>query len=328
VVVADLKAVSDQATLGADAPPCDDGRNGLCTLVLSKGERMCTEVPSGNTDPAAWVTKTIAGSCGSAQNSLGMPEAEPAFGAPLVGFAAGDDPLFEEFKQHIGATHWTPREAFALAFPELTTRAGELTIISWILPQTEQTRRDNRRETSRPAERWARAKFVGEQFNVALREHLVAALDEAGIAAVAPTRLPEWAMEETTSNWSERHIAYAAGLGTFGLCDGLITPLGKAMRCGSVVARLALAATPRGYSDHHAYCGFFTGKRCAVCAERCPVGAISERGHDKARCRAYLAQVRREFIEPHFGFSTDACGLCQTNVPCESGIPGERRTPR
>ena len=36
------------------------------------------------------------------------------------------------------------------------------------------------------------------------------------------------------SCWSERHAAFVSGLGTFGLCDGLITPVGKAMRCGSV----------------------------------------------------------------------------------------------
>ena len=286
---------------------------------------MRMDVPPESSDPAGWVTATIAGFCSSARNSLGMLKDEPVFGRPLVGFAAGDDPLFGELKRHVGAAHWTPGEAFALAFPELATVAGELTVISWILPHTEQTKRDNRRQTSLPAERWARAKLVGEQFNVALREHLVAILGESGIAAVAPTRLPRYVMEDATSNWSERHIAYAAGLGAFGLCDGLITPLGKAMRCGSVVARLALPATPRLYSDHHAYCDFFAGRRCAVCAERCPVGAISERGHDKAICLAYLEQVRREFIEPQFGFSTDACGLCQTDVPCESHVPGRRQ---
>ena len=283
------------------------------------------EEPPSSTDRATWVTETITRFCGSALNSLGMLEDEPVFATPLVAFAAGDDPLFEDLKRHVGASHLTPREAFALAFPEPATVVSELTVISWILPHTERTKRDNRRQTSLPAERWARAKFFGEQFNIALREHLVTTLGEAGIAAVAPTRLPQWSMEAVTSNWSERHIAYAAGLGTFGLCDGLITRLGKAMRCGSVVADLALKATPRDYSDHHAYCDFFTDKRCAVCIERCPVGAISEQGHAKAKCLAYLTQLRREVIEPYFGFSTDACGLCQTNVPCESRIPGRRR---
>ena len=286
---------------------------------------MGTEVPSDNAGQATWIGEAIARLCDSAHNSLGMPQAEPVFAAPLVGFAAGDDPLFEEFKKHVGPSHWTPREAFALAFPELATSSANLTVITWILPHTRQTKRDNRRQTSLPAERWVRAKFAGEQFNIALREHLVAALEKAGVAAVAPTRLPQWSMAEVTSNWSERHIAYAAGLGTFGLCDGLITPLGKAMRCGSVVARLSAQATPRPYSDHHAYCEFFSEKRCDACIGRCPVGAISERGHDKVKCHAYLEQIRHEFIEPQFGFSTDACGLCQTKVPCESHLPGRSR---
>ncbi len=276
---------------------------------------------------ATWIVETIARFCGSTQNSLGMEE-ERAFGAPLVGFAAGDDPLFEELKTHIGPSHWTPGEAFALGFPQRDTGADELSVVSWILPHTRPTKRDNRRQTSLPAERWSRAKFAGEGFNIALREHLVTTLTEAGVAAVAPTRLPQWSTAELTSDWSERHIAYAAGLGTFGLCDGLITPLGKAMRCGSVVACLSVPATPRPYIDHHAYCDFFAGRRCARCIERCPVGAISEQGHDKARCRTYLEQVRHEFIEPRFGFSTDACGLCQTGVPCESRIPRGSRLDR
>jgi epoxyqueuosine reductase len=286
---------------------------------------MHTDAPPETVDWAVWVAETVSGFCGSARNSLGTAEDGPAFAAPLIGFAAGDDPLFAAFKRHVGMSHWTPGEAIALAFPDLDLRPCELTVISWILPHAELTKRDNRRETRLPAERWVRAKYAGEQFNVALRDHLVATLEEAGIAAVAPTRLREWSMEDVTSNWSERHIAYAAGLGTFGLCDGLITPVGKAMRCGSVVARLSVPATPRPYADHHAYCDFFAGQRCAVCVERCPVGAISEQGHDKARCRAYLARVSHEFIEPRFGLSTGACGLCQTSVPCESHIPGRQR---
>ena len=286
---------------------------------------MGRELPADSADLASWIVETIAGFCSSTHNNLGIPGQEPAFAAPLVGFAAGDDPLFAEFKQHVGPSHWTPGEAFALACPEFSPSASELSVVSWILPHTQQTRRDNRRQTSLPAERWVRAKYVGEQFNVALREHLVATLEKVGIAAVAPTRLPQWTMAEATSNWSERHIAYAAGLGTFGLCDGLITPLGKAMRCGSIVVGLRVPATPRPYNDHHAYCDFFSEKHCAVCVGRCPVGAITEHGHDKTRCHTYLEQVRHDFVEPHFGFSTDACGLCQTKVPCESRIPGRSR---
>ena len=45
-----------------------------------------------------------------------------------------------------------------------------------------------------------------------------------------------------------------SGLGTFGLCDGLITPVGKAVRIGSVIAKVRISSSPRPYNVHHAYC--------------------------------------------------------------------------
>ena len=47
------------------------------------------------------------------------------------------------------------------------------------------------------------------------------------------------------SDWSERHIAYVAGQGTFSLSDGFITERGIAHRCGSVVIDLKLPPSPR-----------------------------------------------------------------------------------
>jgi ferredoxin len=59
-----------------------------------------------------------------------------------------------------------------------------------------------------------------------------------------------------------------------------ITPKGKAMRCGSVIARIQVPATPRPYEDHHAYCLFFSSGTCGQCISRCPSGAITKAGHD------------------------------------------------
>ena len=122
------------------------------------------------------------------------------------------------------------------------------------------------------------------------------------------------------SSWSERHAAHAAGLGTFGLCDGLITARGKALRAGSVVAKITMPITPRPYDDHHAYCLYFAEGTCGKCIDRCPVRAISIAGHDKQRCRKHL-QASRDYVTETFGFVGYGCGLCQVGVPCESGIP-------
>ncbi len=262
-------------------------------------------------------------------NSLGNEAGEKAWDEPLVGFSGGDDPLYAEFKGHIGDFYFTPLEIFTLTFPETSVSAGELTVISWVLPHIEQTKRDNRKETSLPSERWARARGIGDKVNSELRKHLILSLHEEGYEALAPDLSPFKKSGRSerygrASSWSERHAAFASGLGTFGLCDGLITPLGKAVRCGSVIARIKVTPTERPYTDHHAYCLFYSQGRCGRCVERCPVDAISTaNGHDKEKCGKFLQPVTEDYIKSSFGFEAHACGLCQTKVPCESGIPAK-----
>jgi epoxyqueuosine reductase QueG len=281
---------------------------------------------SRHEDLGPWVTSIVTDFCAGPANTLQGADHEPAWAEPLVGFARGDDPLFEQYKEYVGPAHWTPIEAFSQAFPAAEAPPEELTVISWVLPQTAATRRDNRAQRVYPAERWARSRIFGEAFNQALRKHVADTLLAAGYAAVSPMLLPAWRSTDSeryvyASTWSERHAAYAAGLGTFGLCDGLITPAGKAMRVGSTVARISIGATPRPYADHHAYCLHYTHGICGACIERCPAGAISGQGHDKIRCREHLRSSTAPYVEEHYGFAGYGCGLCQTGVPCEDRIP-------
>ncbi|MCJ7640338.1 MAG: epoxyqueuosine reductase, partial [Desulfobacterales bacterium] len=146
---------------------------------------------------------------------------------PLVAFAAGDDPLFKQYKKIIGRFHHTPQEIFELTFGK-SRRPKELSVISWVLPASEDIRRSNRKEKIYPSLLWAHARNFGEQFNVKLRNHVVAVLKKKGYQAVAPMNSPHFRRLESprvglASNWSERHVAYACGLGAFGLSDGLIT---------------------------------------------------------------------------------------------------------
>ena len=262
---------------------------------------------------------------GSPVNTMGTESKEPAWDDALVGFASGADPIWQQYKEYIGPFHWTPWEVFTQYHPEEAARPEDLTVVSWVLPQRQMVRRANRRAKKYPAEEWARIRVYGEEFNVALRRHLVQRLEKAGHAAVAPMLVPNWTIVKSqrfsyASSWSERHAAHAAGLGTFGLCDGLITARGKALRAGSVVARIAVAPTPRPYANHRAYCLYFAEGTCGRCIDRCPVGAISEAGHDKEKCREHLVHSRA-YVEKTYKFVGYGCGLCQVGVPCEAGIP-------
>ena len=243
---------------------------------------------------------------------------------PLVGFAAGNNPLFAEYKKIIGKFHFTPQEIFAKAYGK-RGKPKDLSVICWILPASRVVRQSNRKETKAPSRLWSHTRDFGEQFNIKLRNHVVSLLKRKGYRAVAPMNAPFFRRVRSprvgwASVWSERHAAYACGLGTISLSDGLITKRGKAIRVGSVITNLSLSPSTQSYPNHRANCLYYFNRSCRACAIRCPAGAITTKGHDKDKCRDYLRRVLRP-KKAEYGVNITGCGLCQTKVPCEAEIP-------
>jgi len=282
------------------------------------------------TEPAQFIEQEIkAFVCTSPLNCLPFIKDYIIWDEPLVKFADGNDPIFAEYKTIIVPTHLTPSEALAKAYGKSSEdMSARLSVISWILPIPEKTRKSNRRETLIPSRLWSHTRFYGEKFNDALREHVVELLTQMGYLATAPAIQPyfKWDKNEKGlySNWSERHIAYAAGHGTFCLSDGFITECGIAHRCGSVVTDLVLPTSPRVAENPYSNCLFYVDGSCKACIARCPAGAITEKGHDKVKCQAYLQDIgyllpaQKEYDNDT---SVDGCGLCQVKVPCEFRNP-------
>ncbi len=263
----------------------------------------------------------------SEMNTLGLESSEKAWDKPILAVAAGDDILFQQLKDEIGAFYWTPEDAFALAFPGCQISSKQLSIVSYILPQTELTRLEQRQQNRVSGRRWAASRFYGETFNTHLMEHLANRLCQQGVLAVAPETLPaysgrcESSKYGMSSNWSERHVAWVAGHGTFGLSDGLITRYGKAVRFGSVIVAANLPVTQRDYQGHQDWCLFFAEGRCGACINRCPVAAINTEGHDKQICLTHICDVVTPYVNQHYGVGATPCGLCQVGIPCENRVP-------
>ncbi len=252
---------------------------------------------------------------------------------PLVGFVAGNDPLFYQLKEVIGNFHLTPHEAIS----KIAEKKGvsppseeELGVVSYILPTSKKTREENANMKEMPSERWAHTRLFGEEFNKKLQRHLVSLLEKEGYLAVAPQQEEYFKIMRDenvgyASTWSQRHVAFAANLGTFGLSDGLITKAGKAHRCGSVVVNQPLDSPQRreiNETNLHWDCLFYqNGGGCKVCAERCPVGAITESGHDKDICFEHTVKKSADFVKENYKIDIYGCGLCQTDVPCEEESP-------
>ncbi|MDR0549209.1 MAG: hypothetical protein LBI10_07360 [Deltaproteobacteria bacterium] len=262
---------------------------------------------------------------------------EKAFGQPIFGYAAGADLIWETFKTAVDPAFLTPKMAFSGLNPE--AMASELWVMVFVLPQTGKTMREHNRATQWPSEGWVRSRYAHPKTVDGLALRLVDVLAERGVKAVVPDLSPGFKTLtseafQIASTWSHRHAGFAAGLGTFGLCDGLITKVGKAHRMGSLIVNHPLPVTERDYGDHeyHKHCLWFNSGSCGLCVARCPVGAITLQGRDKTKCAAYL-KITTPYIEATWpdlvgGY---ACGLCQSRVPCavrSPKIPTQKFTPK
>jgi epoxyqueuosine reductase QueG len=138
------------------------------------------------------------------------------------------------------------------------------------------------------------------------------------------------------SVWSERHMAFAAGLGTFSLHEGFISQVGCNIRVTSVLTDAPLSVTARKSDDPYANCLFYTTGKCKKCAARCPADAISEQGHDKVKCYLQLKEIEgqmtgrvKSILKPHLRVIEGrretsypvGCAFCQFDVPCMERNP-------
>jgi len=191
--------------------------------------------------------------------------------------------------------------------------AGAKSVLSFFMPFERWITEENA-GSDWPTDAWLHGRIEGQAALNKVTRALVDGIREEGYGAVAPSLDPSFILykEECTSNWSERHVAYACGLGTFGLSRGIITELGMAGRFSSLVTTLPFEPTPGAYKGLLEYCS-----KCGTCVGSCPVNAISiERLKDNLACDAFMDEIKRA-EDPYYG-----CGKCQSGMPCAYEIPG------
>ena len=239
---------------------------------------------------------------------------------PIFGFASANDDIFETFrrKEVIGANYMGPYEWL----PEAKS------VISMFLPFSEAVRKSNKIENDKtdPSKEWLYARIEGQEFISKYTAAISQFLADKGIASCVPALDERFGVKiETTieglkpsfhadSKWSERHAAYACGLGTFGLSRGLITEKGMAGRFASIIMAAELEPTERKYTGIDDYC-----IKCGVCAKNCPAKAISlKHGKNNLKCHLHVQKMKKKY-SPRYG-----CGKCQVGVPCEFSSPVKR----
>ncbi|MCL2111392.1 MAG: 4Fe-4S binding protein [Clostridiales bacterium] len=229
----------------------------------------------------------------------------------VCGVAAADDGLISSLNDN--------KEANLRMMQPKEWLAGAKSIVSFFMPFARWIAEENV-GGDWPSDGWLHGRIDGQPPSDGAIKAVAEAIRAEGYEAVIPmhdTRLEVFMNPADppgtryTSNWSERHAAFAAGLGTFGVSRGLITELGTAGRFASLVTTLPLAPTPRPYTGLLEYC-----TRCGACVAACPSGAIPADGlKDHLPCSLHLIKIK-EKEDPYFG-----CGKCQSGMPCSFSRP-------
>lgn len=240
-----------------------------------------------------------------------LPEGDnlPIWQEPLVGIAAADDPLFARFQdpEVVGPGHRLPEEWLA----------GAQAIISVFLPFADHITDHYARDQRYSAIEFSSGKWNGSKFLNVVRRALIRFVEQQGGQAIAPNIDPRYDSDGWLPFWSERHTAFAAGLGTFGLHQNFISEKGALGRLCSVITTLKLQPTQRTYTDPYGYCLYAFDGSCRACSKRCPTGAITDAGKIAGRCETH--GNKEHFQEWNYG----SCGHCSTWLPCSRGIPAK-----
>ena len=229
---------------------------------------------------------------------------------PILSIGSALDDRFQTLREPevIGPHHLMPEDWLP----------GAKSIISMFLPFTDRVIESNCRDPQEPSMEWLFTRVDGQQHLLAMGALVRDALIRAGYRATVPyaddrfimrthPRQTDLPVPPFSSNWSERHVGYITGLGTFGRMTNFISKMGACGRLVSVVTDWETDPDEKDYDGRYDYCS-----ECGACYRACPAGALSENGKDISKCSAYLGVLGKKYA-PRYG-----CGKCQSGLPCST----------
>jgi epoxyqueuosine reductase QueG len=236
------------------------------------------------------------------------------WGKPVVGFADADHPYILNLKKLISPAHGLPRDVMDDA----------RIVVAYFVPFTKELAHKNRLPGELASPEWA---LAYEETNAMIRDlnaYMIEALDQLGINACVSTYASTFDRDALISSWSHRHFAYAAGLGTFGLNNMLISKKGCCGRYGTLVTNLDVPPdAPLDVEN----CRYKLNGSCGVCMSFCPSGALTPEGFAREKC--YQVCLKNADVYTDFGCSytdetgtkpnskgSDVCGKCIAYAPC------------
>jgi epoxyqueuosine reductase len=224
---------------------------------------------------------------------------------PLVAVASAKDPMLYQLRRVVDPEHAMPVEIM----PEAQA------VIVFFLPFRRWLGEENDRQKNLAARSWAESYVTTNRLIRAVNQHLKGILEAMGYLAETTPPTHNFDLEKLVSRWSHKHLAYIAGLGTFGHHHLLITPAGCCGRLGSLVTSMPIAATKRPTEE---WCLLKAGHTCLACVSKCRFDALHKSRFNRQVCYQQCLKTDAHYSDLPL---VDVCGKCACEVPCSYQIP-------
>lgn len=245
---------------------------------------------------------------------------------PIAGFADAKGEYVEKLRDIVHPQHQMPEEVLDDA---KTVLCYFVPFEKWVAESNE-SECDGPNETAQMASpQWAESYELTNAMMARLNEHIINFIHKLGYEAKTAPEAAVFYRDEVISHWSFRHLAYAAGLGTFGLNNMLITEKGCSGRYNCLVTNIDVEIDEPKKEET---CLYKKDGTCGACMVKCPAGAISPDGFDRHKC--YEQCLKNAAIYTEFGssyvdttedgvqqdeadkYGSEVCGKCIAGMPC------------
>jgi len=225
---------------------------------------------------------------------------------PLVEIISAENKKLETLKKVVSSEHLTPYDIL----PDAKS------IVSFFIPFQENIVKSNN-NGDMASEEWAMAYIKTNDLIKTINDDVEKLMEQNGYKTGKIPATHNFDDRKLISNWSHRHIAYIAGLGTFGINNMLITKNGCCGRFGSIVVNYELSEYKQDFEKKEK-CLNKINKSCGMCQKKCIAKAYENKRFNRHIC--YEQCLKNAEYHKSIGYA-DVCGKCLVGLPCSTKEP-------
>jgi epoxyqueuosine reductase QueG len=225
---------------------------------------------------------------------------------PIIEIISANNEKIDSLKQSVSSEHLMPNDILP----------GAKSIISFFIPFKEEIIESNTIGDV-VSEKWVLSYIETNNLIKKINDEIEILMEQNGYKAGKIPATHNFDKAQLISNWSHRHIANIAGIGTFGINNMLITKEGCCGRLGSIILNYELKEY-KDLSQVNEKCLSKKDGSCGICQKKCIANAYENGLFDRQKCYAKLL----ENAEHHRKIgNADVCGKCMVGLPCSSKEP-------